>query len=443
MESPRNVDVLIKNGIIVTVDDVTGKSKICDPGFIAVDGSEIVDVGDYSSRVDVKFQAKETVDVSGCVVLPGLINCHTHAAMTLFRGLADDLPLMEWLQNHIFPAEKKLTRDWVYWGTKLACAEMIMSGTTAFCDMYLFEDAVARAADECGMRALVGEVLYDFPSPNYGSLDNGLRYTEEFIAEWKNHERISVAVEPHAVYTCSPETLERCFSLSEKHDVPLIIHLSETQQEVQDCIERYGKTPVQHLASIGFLSDRLIAAHCVVLNEKDKELLLQNKVKVVHNPESNLKLGSGIADVPDLLKRGINVSLGTDGCASNNDLDLFKEMDTCAKIHKGVHLDPTVMPAETVLKMATLYGGLCLGFIGEIGVIKPGALADLVILNFDEPHLTPCYNPVSHIVYIAQGSDVRDVMINGAWVMRDRNLLQIDLDAVYFHVKKFAEIIKR
>ncbi len=430
-------DVVIKNATVITMNE---KGDVFDPGYVAVKGSRVVAVGSYDERKLVK--AREAVDASGCVVLPGLINCHTHAAMTLFRGLADDLPLMEWLQNYIFPAERKLTAEWVYWGTKLACAEMIMSGTTTFCDMYIFEDSVARAADECGMRALVGEVLYDFPSPNYGPFENGLVYTEELIARWKDHDRISVAVEPHAVYTCSPDTLKQCLSLAEKHNVPLVIHLSETKKEVEECVGKYGKTPVQHLASLGFLSERLIAAHCVVLNEDDKRLLADRGVKVVHNPESNLKLGSGIADVPELLKRGVTVSLGTDGCASNNDLDMIKEMDVCAKIHKGVTLDPTVMPAEEVLKMATCYGAVCLNAGREIGIVSPGTLADLIILEFQVPHLVPCYSPVSHLVYAARGSDVRDVMINGTWVMRNRQLTRIDLDEIYYHVKKISEDVR-
>ncbi len=439
MTEYREADVLIKNGTVVTMNE---GNDIFDPGYVAIEGSKIIAVGNYDGN-DKDIKAKEVIDASGCVILPGLINCHTHAAMTLFRGLADDLPLMEWLQNYIFPAERKLTEEWVYWGTKLACAEMIMSGTTTFCDMYIFEGSVARAADECGMRALVGEVLYDFPSPNYGPFENGLIYTEELINQWQDHDRISIAVEPHAVYTCSPDTLRQCFSLAEKHDVPLVIHLSETEKEVEECVGKYGKTPVQHLASIGFLSERLIAAHCVVLSEDDKELLASEGVKVVHNPESNLKLGSGVADVPELLKMGITVSLGTDGCASNNDLDMIKEMDICAKIHKGVNLDPTVMPAEKVLKMATCYGAICLGANNKIGFIEAGALADLIILDFRSPHLTPCYNPISHLVYAARGSDVRDVMINGTWVMRKRELIGIDLDEIVYHVQKISTDIRK
>ncbi|HDL89996.1 MAG TPA: amidohydrolase, partial [Thermodesulforhabdus norvegica] len=294
----ERVDCLIRGGIVLTIDD---DGSLWEPGYVAVRGGIIIETGVFDPSVEARLCPKEVLDATGCVIMPGLINCHTHAAMTLFRGLADDMPLMKWLQEHIFPAEKKLKEEWVYWGTKLACAEMIMAGTTCFCDMYLFEQAVARAADEAGMRAIIGEVLYDFLSPNYGPLENGLGFTDALIREWKYHPRIRAVVEPHAVYTCSPDTLRQCLDLAEKHDVPMIVHLSETEDEVMECLKRYGRRPVQHLAHLGLLSPRLIAAHCVELDERDISALARNGVTVVHNPESNLKLGSGIAPVSELL----------------------------------------------------------------------------------------------------------------------------------------------
>ncbi|GAG64816.1 unnamed protein product, partial [marine sediment metagenome] len=253
-------------------------------------------------------------------------NAHTHAAMTCFRGLADDLPLSVWLNEHIFPAEKKISGELVYQGTLLACAEMILGGTTTFCDMYLFEDQVARAAHETGIRALVGEVLYDFPSPNYGPPEQGLAFTKDLIRAWENDPLVSVAVEPHAVYTCSPDLLQACNEVAEEYQVPMIIHLSESEDEVAQVKERYSTSPVMHLEKLGLLTPHLIADHCVVLDDEEMDLLAERGVRVVHNPESNMKLASGVAPAVELLARGVTMGLGTDGCASNNNLDMFGKM---------------------------------------------------------------------------------------------------------------------
>jgi 5-methylthioadenosine/S-adenosylhomocysteine deaminase len=346
--------------------------------------------------------------------------------MTCYRGMADDLPLMEWLTKYIFPAESQSDGNQVYWSTLLACCEMIRSGTTTFCDMYLFEDRVAQAAKEAGMRALVGEVIYDFPSPHYGPPDKGLEFTERLIREWQDESSIRIAVEPHALYTCSPDLLRRCRELSDRYGVPWIIHLAETQSELEEVSKKYGTTPVKHLQNLGLLSSSLIACHCVWLTEEEMDLLARFGVRVVHNPESNMKLASGVAPVPDLLARGVPVGLGTDGCASNNNLDLFQEMDFAAKLHKVHRLDPTVMPAQTVLEMATLGGARVLGMEEEIGSLEVGKKADIIILDLDRPHLQPVYNIVSHLVYSATGADVRDVIIDGKLVMENRNLLTLD-----------------
>lgn len=435
----RDADLLIINGLVLTLDDL---DRRFDPGGIAVVGSEVASVGPVE-WVASQFRApKKVIDARGCVVLPGLINGHTHAAMTLFRGLADDLPLMEWLEGHIFPAERKLTGEWVYWGTMLACAEMILSGTTTFCDMYLFEDRAADAVKASGMRALLGEVLYNFPSPNYGPLEKGLTFTESLIQKWRGDPLVRIAVEPHAIYTCSPSLLERCHELALKHDVPLVIHLSETEAEVAQTFEHHGCRPVQHLENLGILSSRLIADHCVALDDHDVELLARRGVQVVHNPESNMKLASGIAPVPKLLEMGVNVALGTDGCASNNDLDLFGEMDTCAKLHKVAAMDPTALPADTVLRMATRNGAKALGLDGRIGQIGTGKLADIIVVDFNKPHLTPLYKPVSHLVYAARGSDVRDSVIHGRIVMENRKVATMDIDEVMDHVRRIARAIR-
>ncbi|MCE5244251.1 MAG: amidohydrolase [Syntrophobacteraceae bacterium] len=438
--SPKmEADLLLAHGLVLTLDSA---GRRFDPGAVAIRSGKIAAVGP-SEEILASFTAPRTLDVTGCVVMPGLINGHTHAAMTIFRGLADDLPLMEWLERHIFPAERKLTEDWVYWGTMLACAEMILSGTTAFCDMYLFEHKVAEAARTAGMRALVGEVLYDFPSPHYGPVENGLRFTRDLIERWRGDPLIRVAVEPHAPYTCSPPLLESCRKISSDLGVPLVIHLSENQAEVDQVLERYGRRPVAHLESLGLLGPDLLADHCVVLDENDMELLAHRGVHVVHNPESNMKLASGIAPVPRLLELGVNVSLGTDGCASNNDLDLFGEMDTCAKVHKVASLDPTALPAPTVLRMATRNGAAALGLAGRIGELTAGCRADCIVVDFHKPHLTPVFDPVSHLVYAARGSDVRHSVIEGRLVMEDRRLLTMDIDEVMERVCGFARCIRK
>ncbi|MGO9372210.1 MAG: amidohydrolase family protein [Syntrophobacteraceae bacterium] len=431
----KKADILILNGLVLTLDT---DSTIFDPGGIAIRDGKIEAVGP-SDKIESAFESSETLDISGCVALPGLINAHTHAAMTLFRGLADDLPLMDWLQDHIFPAERRLNEQWVYWGTMLACAEMILSGTTAFCDMYLFEHKVAEAAKNAGVRARVGEVLYDFPSPSYGEIENGLRLTESLIERWRGDPLVSIAVEPHALYTCSPDLLVKCHEISVRNEAPLVVHLSENEEEVKQILDRYGRRPVEHLAALGLLDQRLVADHCVALSETDISLLAENQVKVVHNPESNMKLASGIAPVPRLLESGITVALGTDGCASNNNLDMFGEMDTCAKLHKAATLDPTVLTAATALRMATGAGACALGWEGLTGQIAPAMLADLIVVDFRKPHLTPVYNPVSHLVYAAGAADVRHSVIGGRLVMKDRMLLTLDLEEIFGHAREFAK----
>jgi 5-methylthioadenosine/S-adenosylhomocysteine deaminase len=432
------VDLLVINGNVLTLNERDDRYS---PGAVAVHGSEIVAVG-KTETIRARFTARRTLDVEGCVVMPGLVNGHTHAAMTLFRGLADDLPLMDWLHQHIFPAEQKLCEDWVYWGTLLACAEMILSGTTTFCDMYLFEHQVARAAKDAGMRALVGEVLYDFPSPHYGPIEKGLRFTEDLIQEWRGDSLVRIAIEPHAIYTCSPDLLRRCHEIAMREQVPLVIHVSENQAEVRQVETLYGCRPVEHLENLGMLGPHLIADHCVALSDGDMDLLAGRSVQVIHNPESNMKLASGVAPVPLLLEKGVNVALGTDGCASNNDLDLFGEMDSCAKLHKVMTLDPTVVPAQSVLRMATRNGACALGLEGRVGELTPGMLADVIAVDFTQPHLTPLYDPASHLVYAARGSDVRHCVIHGRLVMEDRQLLTMDLHEVMHHVRAIARTVR-
>jgi 5-methylthioadenosine/S-adenosylhomocysteine deaminase len=433
----QSVYIMIRNGWVLTM---CPDNSLIDKGALAVTGDCIVEVGPEAA-VNKTYEAKRIIDARGGIIMPGLVNTHTHAAMTCFRGLADDLPLMTWLHDHIFPAEARLTPEAVYQGTRLACAEMILSGTTTFCDMYLFEDAVAHAAKEAGVRAVVGEVLYDFPSPNYGPVEEGLKYTESLILKWQDDPLITIAVEPHSAYLCSPDLLKKAKAIADRNGAPMVIHLSESEHEVAQLREKYGRTPAEHLAEIDFLSPKLIADHCVAITQKDISLLKAFDVKVAHNPESNMKLASGIDPVPELLRHGITVGIGTDSCASNNNLDLFQEMDTVAKLHKVHALDPTVMDAPTVVRMATIHGARALGLEDQIGSLERGKRADIIIIDVKQPHLVPMYNVYSHLVYAVSGHDVVTTMVNGQVLMEDRVLRTLVVDRVMEEVNRIAENI--
>jgi 5-methylthioadenosine/S-adenosylhomocysteine deaminase len=432
------VDILVTNGLVLTMD---GEQRAIPGGAVAIRGDRITAVGKAGDLGG--GPAGRVIDARGGIILPGLVNTHTHAAMTLFRGLADDLPLMTWLNDHIFPAEAALDHRKVYCGALLACAEMILSGTTTFCDMYLFEDAVARAAQTAGMRAVVGEVLFDFPSPGYGPVEQGFAATQALIDTFRADPRITIAVEPHSPYLCAPELLTRAFDLAGRNGLPLVIHLSETAGEVKTVLDRYGRTPVGHLDALGLLAPNVLACHCVALNEEDIARLQRHGVKVSHNAESNMKLASGIAPVPRLLEAGVCVGLGTDGAASNNNLDLFLEMDTVAKLHKVQSLDPTVLDAATVLRMATIDGARALGLDDRIGSLEPGKQADVIVVDTHRPHLVPMYHPVSQLVYAARGSDVAAVVIDGRVVMEDGRIRSFDVEQAMDDVTRIAEAIVR
>ncbi len=418
------LDILIENGTILTMDR---HLTLFERGFIGISNGTIAYLGSESPLLP----ADRRIDAQGGIIMPGLINAHTHAAMTLFRGLADDLPLMHWLNDYIFPVEKQMDAEFVHTGTMLACAEMIASGTTTFCDMYLFEDAVAEAVKSTGLRCLLGEVLYDFPSPNYGSPENGLHYTRELIEKWRDDPLISVAVEPHATYTCSPDLLQATNNLAKQFNVPLIIHLAETETEVADIQKRFGKRPVAFLDDLGLLNANLIADHCVHITPDEMDRMAQTGVRVVHNPESNMKLAAGVAPVHEMLARQIPVALGTDGCASNNNLDLFTEMDTAARLPKVFQMDPTLMNAQTVLKMATCDAAKVLGMDTMVGSLEVGKQADIIVLDTQKPHWMPLYNPYSQIVYAANGADVRHVMVQGKLLLLDGKFQTLDIDEVY------------
>jgi 5-methylthioadenosine/S-adenosylhomocysteine deaminase len=432
----KDADILIYNGTILTIDD---QDTVIPNGILTISGNTIRHIGKGEKG---PLSAKRKIDAEGGLVLPGLINSHTHAAMTLFRGLADDLPLMDWLNNYIFPAESKMDGDFVRVGTLLACAEMIMSGTTTFCDMYLFEEEVAQAAKEAGMRCLAGEVLYDFPSPNYGPIEKGFLYTEALIERWKDDPLVNIAVEPHSLFTCGKELLLRANDLALSKGVPLILHLAETREELKEIEKRFGKSPVHHLMDLKLLGPHLIVDHCIHVNEHEIELLAEHEVRVVHNPESNMKLASGIAPVPEMIAKGITVGLGTDGCASNNNLDLFGEIDMAAKLHKVSKLDPTVMNAHTLIKMATIEGAKALGLDAITGSLKVGKRADLIMIDTNMPHLTPMYNPYSHLVYAARGHDVKHVIIDGTVVMENRRLCTLDIADIIARAKEKSKKVR-
>ena len=429
-------DILIYNGTILTMDS---QNTTIPNGILAISGNKISYIGKNGKDL---IEAKKEFDTQGGLILPGLINSHTHAAMSLFRGLADDLPLMEWLHNYIFPVEGKMDADFVRVGTLLACAEMILSGTTTFCDMYLFEEEVAKAAKEAGMRSLVGEVIYDFPSPNYGTLEKGFMYTEELIERWEKDPLINIAVEPHSLFTCGEELLMKANDLAIKKKVPLILHLAETKEEVSEIKKRFGKKPVQHLKDLGLLGSHLIVDHCVYLSESEIVLLAENNVCVVHNPESNMKLASGVAPIPTMIAKGITVGLGTDGCASNNNLDLFGEMDMAAKLHKVHSLDPTVMNAQTLLRMATIDGAKVLGLEKITGSLEVGKRADIIVIKTNKPHLVPMYNAYSHLVYAVSGHDVQHSIIDGTIVMEDRRLCTLDVEDIIRRSKEKSSKVK-
>jgi 5-methylthioadenosine/S-adenosylhomocysteine deaminase len=434
----EDVDLLIDGGLVVTMND---ERDILERGSVAIRGDCIHAVG-RQEDLNGCFTARSVIDASSCAVIPGLINSHTHAAMTLFRGLADDLPLMAWLEGYIFPVEAHLSAEWVRWGSLLACAEMLLGGTTTFCDMYLFEEQVARAARDAGIRAVVGEVLYDFPSPNYGELKDGFRYTESLIKRWEGDPLVKIIVEPHAAFTCSPDLLKKARELANDHGVLLKIHLAETKDEVKRVEERFGRSPVRHLDHLGVLAGPTVAAHVVWVDEEEMRIIRDRRVGVAHNPESNMKLASGVAPVPRMISMGILVALGTDGCASNNDLDLFREMDTAAKLHKVFEKDSTAMDAQTVFNMATRMGAQVMGMDKEVGSLEPGKKADIALVDLRQPHLVPRYHILSHLVYSARASDVRTVIVNGKVVVENRTLKTVNVQEIIGKVQEIAGKIR-
>lgn len=432
-------DLVIHNGMIVTINT---EDDVIHNGLIGIKDSRLVKIDSRHSHSPLP-EASETIDAAGGLILPGLVNTHTHLPMTLFRGLADDLPLDTWLNDHIFPAESRhLHPETVRSGTFLGIAELLLSGTTTCCDGYFYEDTVAEAVAIAGLRAVVGQGVIDFPAPGVPDPSNNVQIAAEFLDRWKNrHPRITPSVFCHSPYTCSPKTLQAAKQLADDAGVLFQIHVSETRDEVARSLVKHGLTPIAHLHQIGLLDKNTLLVHCVHLTEADIELIATNRATVSHNPESNMKLAAGVAPAPDLLTAGLTVGLGTDGCASNNNLDLFGEMDTVAKLHKVISGDPTILNAREVLKMATLEGARAIGLGGITGSLEVGKQADLIIIDTQRPHLTPLYHPRSHVVYAARGSDVTHTIVGGQVVVMDGCLNTMNLDNVLEEVRKISRRI--
>ena len=434
------VDAIYTARYVVTMDS---QRLLIENGAIAVRGERIVDVG-TTSDITTKHTTKQRVDRPTALIMPGLINTHTHAAMSLLRGLADDLRLQEWLEKYIFPAEaKNVNPDFVTWGTRLACLEMMLSGTTTYVDMYYFEDKVAEATREAGLRAVLGETILDFKTPDSPNPEEGLKYTERFIKRFRGDSLIVPAVAPHAAYTNSDRSLKASRALANRYGVPLVIHVSETKRENDEMLSKRKMTPVQLLDSLGMFNGPTIAAHCVWLTDGDMIIAKNRKIGIAHNPSSNMKLASGIAPVVKFLKMGIPVGLGTDGPAgSNNDFDMMEEMNLAANLQKVAALDPQVLPALQAVEMATIQGARVAGLDKEIGSLESGKRADFITLRLDRPHAVPLYNVYSQIVYALKGSDVRDVVVNGKAIVRDSRSVTVNEAQVVQKAREYGERVK-
>ncbi len=426
-QQQRRVSLIITGGIVVTVD---ADRHVFNPGAVAIDNAEIVGV-DTPGNIARQFTSDQTMTVPGQIVMPGLINTHTHAPMVMYRGLADDLALMDWLQKYIFPAEAKtVTPAFVRTGTRLAALEMIQSGTTTFADMYYFEEEIAKAVKDAGMRGVLGQTIIKFPVPDAKTPADSLLRARTFIQQFKKDPLIVPAVAPHSPYTLEPDQIKQASALAKELQVPMIIHLAETRDEVEITRSQYQRSPTAFLDSLGVLGPNVLGAHGVWVSNEDIALLKERGVSISHNPESNMKLASGTAPVVKYLNAGVTVGIGTDGAASNNDLDMFEAMRFTALLHKLQNNDPKATPAPVVLEMATRLGAKALGLDKQIGSLETGKKADLILLSLDHARQTPMYDPVSHIVYVAHGDDVRSVMVNGKFLMRDRKMLTLDEQSV-------------
>src|SRR5687768_3053301 len=435
----RSVALIIANGLVVTMNP---NRQIVENGAVAIDGADIVAVGPVAD-VTARFRGRETLDARGQVVLPGLINTHTHAPMVLYRGLADDLALSEWLEKYIFPAEAKtVSPDFVRAGTRLAALEMIQSGTTTYADMYYFEEEIAKETKAAGLRGVLGQTIIQFPVADAKTPAEGLARAEAFIKAYKDDALITPAVAPHAIYTLDAATLRAARDLSRRHNVPTLIHLAETADEVKNAETQFKLSPVRYLESLGFLGSGVLAAHGVWVAEPDIALLKMRGVGVSHNPESNMKLASGAAPVPAYLAADAALGLGTDGAASNNDLDMFEAMRVSSLLHKLQTGDPRAVSARTALEMATIGGARALGMADRLGSLEAGKRADLIVVSMASARQTPMYDPISHLVYATRGDDVRTTIVHGKVLMKDRNVLTLNQASVLSEARAWAEKVR-
>jgi 5-methylthioadenosine/S-adenosylhomocysteine deaminase len=437
-----SVDLLVNGGTIVTMND---DRLVLEEGYIAIKDDTIVSIGLSTATAYPKgLTAKQTIDGKGKLIIPGLINGHTHVPMTLLRGLVDDVVLDVWLRKYIFPAEaKNVTEDFVRWGTRLAMAEMIRSGTTTFADMYYYEDAVAEEGKAAGLRGFVGETWIDFPAPDNKNEDAVIAYTEKFLQKWQGDPLIHASVAPHSIYTCSEKTLKDAAALARKYHAPILIHMAEMKKELDDSREKNGTTPVQYLDRLGVLGPDVLAAHCIWVNDADIKILAQRQTGCVHNPSSNMMLASGIAPVVDERAAGMRVGLGTDGPAgSNNDLNMMEEMDLAAKLQKTAKADPRALGARGALEMATIEGARALHMEKDLGSLESGKKADLVILTLDTPNAVPMYDVYSQIVYAIKASEVQTVVVAGKILLKDGKLLTVDEPAAMAKAKEYAKKVQ-
>jgi 5-methylthioadenosine/S-adenosylhomocysteine deaminase len=436
----ESADWIWTGGYVVTMD---AQRRVIENGAVAIRGQRILAAGPRA-EIERRYQAGRRLDRPAAILAPGLISAHTHAAMSLLRGIADDLRLRDWLEHYIFPAEKRnVSPDFVRWGTRLGCLEMLLSGTTTFTDMYYFEDVVAEATREAGMRGVLGETIIGFPSPDAKTPQEALAFTERFLTRFHGDALIVPAVAPHAIYTNSDDTLRACRALANRHGAPLLIHLSETKRENDDCLAKRGTTPTKALDALGLFDGRTVAAHAVWTDEADLAILKARGVGIAHCPSSNMKLASGVAPVTRMLALDLAVGLGPDGPAgSNNDFDLFEEMDLAAKLQKVFTGDPRNVPAEAALEMATIRGARALGMEKEIGSLEPGKRADLISIRLDRPHAVPLYNVYSQMVYALKGSDVEDVMVNGRLLVKDARPLTLNAAEIEARAREYRRKVE-
>ena len=436
------VDLLVKGATIVTMNS---QRRVMENGFLAVRGDEIVALGgSLAEAFPNGVEVKQTVDATGKLMIPGLINGHTHIPMVLMRGLKDDVTLDDWLRKYIFPAEaRNVTEDYVRWGSRLALAEMIRSGTTTFADMYYFEDAEAEETKAAGLRGFLGETWIDFPAPDNKTAAERAAYTEKFLKKWQGDALIHASVAPHSIYTCSEKTLHDAAALARKYHAPILIHVAEMHKEYVDSLEKNGATPVQYLERIEFLGPDVLAAHCIWLDYVDMKIFAERQVGCVHNPSSNMMLASGVAPIIDERAAGMRVGLGTDGPAgSNNDLNMMEEMDLAAKLQKSSRVDPRALGAKGALEMATIEGARALHMEEKIGSLETGKKADFVILNLDVPNAVPMYDVYSQIVYALKASEVETVVAGGKALMNNGKLLTVDEAKAIAKAKEYGRKVE-